>query len=806
MEFCELGDLSTFIRKRSTLGDHEATSDMIRKYPNPAVGGLNEVVARHFLQQMASGLQWIRKRNFLHRDIKPQNLLLVPSQIWRDEYKSQRQPLMMDEHITQPASGIESLPMLKIADFGFARFLPSLQLADTLCGSPLYMAPEILRYEKYDAKADLWSTGTVLYEMMVGKPPFRASNHVELISKIDKNNDKIRYPEGLKIGDDMKTVIAALLKRNPTERISYDNFFNDPIISEPIPSAMLSPEDIPHEEPTYNLASRPKTKSSDPSTGDETPRRVSESSRVNEPRDITPSSRPSSISHPTQIRPVEKRRSVIGPEVEGKSTERRPTLTGPSSTTPAQSSDSPTKVARRDETTVQANERVSAASSPTREQLEREKRRLEEKAEREARERAAQDVAFERDYVVVDKNAVQVNAFADEIEHSPHVRINQGALVKRAASSNVPYSTTAPQYGSKPWPTGRPVMNHNRTTSLEKHLYSRSPSSASSAITKALNMATFRMWGLGSSPPNREVSPPKGYNPFPIYPTTQSSGLLIGDGTKGVDSRDEDVRIAMLAEKLASRCDVVWSFAEVKYQQLAPVRPVHERIPEEADEDDLTVDAVVAIAEEALVLYFHALGILSKIFDITGHWFYHKKNNEFETSPRSVPVRTSVSVNSKVNGIVQWARGKFNDCMEKSEFVARKLMDAQRRLPPDHPGHPSNHPTSSTSSTTANIGASADNLHFTSDVTAEKLMYDRALEMSRMTAINELTNTDLEGGEVNYRTAIQMLEAILDDGNYDIGGRKPMRKDDEIITGLENEDRAAVSEGKLIYHMLNCID
>ncbi|EGO26925.1 hypothetical protein SERLADRAFT_343729, partial [Serpula lacrymans var. lacrymans S7.9] len=74
---------------------------------------------------------------------------------------------------------------LKIADFGFARSLPNAMMAETLCGSPLYMAPEILRYEKYDAKADLWSVGAVLYEMAVGKPPYRAMNHVELLKKIE---------------------------------------------------------------------------------------------------------------------------------------------------------------------------------------------------------------------------------------------------------------------------------------------------------------------------------------------------------------------------------------------------------------------------------------------------------------------------------------------------------------------------------------------------------------------------------------------------------------------------------------------
>lgn len=688
---------------------------------------------------------------------------------------------MADERIAEPASGIESLPMLKIADFGFARFLPSLQLADTLCGSPLYMAPEILRYEKYDAKADLWSTGTVLYEMVVGKPPFRASNHVELISKIDKNNDKIRYPEGLIIGDDMKAVISALLKKNPTERISYDTFFNDPVVSLPIQG--LHPEDMPQEiAETTPTRIKPRSERS----SDEIPRRNSGTPQSDERRISTQRSRPPSISHPS-TRASERRPSVT--DLPTRTKDRRPTLTG-----------HPTAPAR---TTLPEEDHDSPTSSQIRERAIRERRKSEERAQREAREKAAQDVAFERDYVVVDRNAVAVNAFADEIEHSPHIRVNNGQVVRRTVSTNSPYSTTAPQTGTKPWAIARNNM-HQRTSSLEKHLYARSPNSASSAITRALNMASFRMWSFGSSPPTK-VSPPQGYNPFPVYPTTQGSGLLIGDGTKGVDSRDEDQRIAQLVEKLASRCDVVYSFAEIKYQQLVPVQPINttgispnETIPEEPEDDYLTVDAIVTIAEEALVLYVHALSILTKVFDITGNWFYEKKRAEIDSSPRSVPVRGATggpSVSSRVNGVVQWARNRFNDCLEKSEFVARKLVEAQRRLPADHPGHPSNHTMSSTSSISSNIGASAEKVQLTSGVTAEKLMYDRALEMSKMTAINELTNTDLEGGEVNYRTAMQMLEAILDDGEYDSSGRRIMRKDDEAIMGLETEDRALVNDG-----------
>src|SRR5947199_330066 len=131
-----------------------------------------------------------------------QNLLLVPP----------------SEHVSrQPFIGLPNLPILKIADFGFARSLPSHSLAETLCGSPLYMAPEILRYEKYDAKADLWSVGTVLYEMMTGKPPFRASNHVELLRRIEKGEDKIKFGDEVLVSDGMKKLVRSLLKRDPKE-------------------------------------------------------------------------------------------------------------------------------------------------------------------------------------------------------------------------------------------------------------------------------------------------------------------------------------------------------------------------------------------------------------------------------------------------------------------------------------------------------------------------------------------------------------------------------------------------------------
>jgi len=115
------------------------------------------------------------------------------------------------------------------------------------------MAPEILRYEKYDAKADLWSVGAVLFEMCVGKPPFRAANHVELLKKIERGEDRIKFPDERSAGslqreadrrakdgerplphphlvsNDLKDLIRLLLRKKPVERGSFEELFNGEI-------------------------------------------------------------------------------------------------------------------------------------------------------------------------------------------------------------------------------------------------------------------------------------------------------------------------------------------------------------------------------------------------------------------------------------------------------------------------------------------------------------------------------------------------------------------------------------------------
>ena len=854
MEFCELGDLSYFIKKRDTLSRHDTTKDMIRKYPNPSAGGLNEVIVRHFLKQLSSALRFLREGNFIHRDVKPQNLLLNPSPLFYPKVQPEVLAEAGYKKPLAPDAGIETLPVLKIADFGFARSLPSTSLAETLCGSPLYMAPEILRYEKYDAKADLWSVGTVLYEMMVGKPPFRASNHVELLRKIERGEDKIRFPEEVVLSDSMKILIRGLLKRNPVERISFGDFFGNPVIKDEIPG--LTEEDRAAQLPKQALepVGKGKEKACERSLGESTAPRTPSKGDVIGTLSQSPRKTPSAVPQTVALRaePAIQRRSSGTPPRKATSNLREKrnstevTRTRPPSREAVAPNTRPNMIshatapARQDllphdiraatpSVEEQQPSRPSRASNSPRSE-ERDQQRKAALEAKEARDRAAHDVAFERDYVVVEKRAVEVNAFADELAASPRIHgiaqaqhdPKRGAIVRRATTQGAPNPASGTQVtpsraiqlasGKRP--------DHNRQNSYERRL--QDIPSATSAISKAINMASGRLFGMGFSPPlgiGRGGPSPPSYNPFPAYPTNQGSPLMIGDGSRTPAPLDEDSKAVHVIEESATRSDVVYGFAEVKYKQLIPLEPSVDRglglrqagISEGSEgenstneEESLTVDAIVTLSEEALVLYVKALSLLARSMDIAGAWWARKNRGEIvdeSTSPRTQPNTSStVAVGNRINNVVQWVRDRFNQVLVKAEFVRLKLIEAQKQLPTDHPSHPSNHPSASGS---AKMGTSADNVLVTSGVTAETLMYDRALEMSKSAAVNELVGDDLWGCEMSYITAIRLLEAVLEDDEEPCTKKTNADKaakgssiEEGAVNGVEAEDRKVVLKRK----------
>ncbi|KAL6277996.1 hypothetical protein ACE6H2_021597 [Prunus campanulata] len=184
LEYCRGGDLSMYIQRH---------------------GKVPEAIAKHFMQQLVAGLQMLRDNNLIHRDLKPQNLLLSTN---------------------------DNNSVLKIADFGFARSLQPRGLAETLCGSPLYMAPEIMQLQKYDAKADLWSVGAILFQLVTGKTPFTGNNQIQLLQNIVKSTE-LQFPsDSSNLSSECKDLCQKLLRRNPVERLTFEEFFNHPYLSQ----------------------------------------------------------------------------------------------------------------------------------------------------------------------------------------------------------------------------------------------------------------------------------------------------------------------------------------------------------------------------------------------------------------------------------------------------------------------------------------------------------------------------------------------------------------------------------------------
>ena len=177
MDYYSRGDFSKFLKKRP----------------------LKEKYAVKYLKQLSEGLKYLLSNNIIHRDLKPQNIL------------------------------VSDIGDIKITDFGFARYFDSDLLIQTICGSPLYMAPEIMKSQKYDYKSDLWSVGIIFYEMLVGTTPFNSKNIYELIRKIE--NESVIVPSKFKLSINCRNLLFSLLEKDPINRISWEDFFNHPILT-----------------------------------------------------------------------------------------------------------------------------------------------------------------------------------------------------------------------------------------------------------------------------------------------------------------------------------------------------------------------------------------------------------------------------------------------------------------------------------------------------------------------------------------------------------------------------------------------
>ncbi|KAM5310802.1 serine/threonine-protein kinase ULK1 isoform 2-T2 [Glossophaga mutica] len=187
MEYCNGGDLADYLHTMRTL---------------------SEDTIRLFLQQIAGAMRLLHSKGIIHRDLKPQNILLSNPGGRRASPNNIR---------------------VKIADFGFARYLQSNMMAATLCGSPMYMAPEVIMSQHYDGKADLWSIGTIVYQCLTGKAPFQASSPQDLRLFYEKNKTLVPIIPR-ETSAPLRQLLLALLQRNHKDRMDFDEFFRHPFL------------------------------------------------------------------------------------------------------------------------------------------------------------------------------------------------------------------------------------------------------------------------------------------------------------------------------------------------------------------------------------------------------------------------------------------------------------------------------------------------------------------------------------------------------------------------------------------------
>lgn len=796
MDYCSMGDLSYFIRKRDQLTrTHPVISSLLERYPSPEGShGLNETLVIHFLKQLSSALEFLRSKSLVHRDIKPQNLLLCPPAHSKTEF------------INGKFVGLWELPILKIADFGFARFLPSTSMAETLCGSPLYMAPEILRYEKYNAKADLWSVGAVLYEMTVGKPPFKAANHIELLKNIEKAHDRIKFPSSAQAPESLKRLIRSLLKYDPTERISFNEFFNDPLNV-----CDLESNDVPLEtsEMDENLFISEYI----------SPIKPAEKSKYIHP--ITPLKSTDSDT---------KKSPQINTKNHSTSPDHEPV--SPKSNQKGEFSRDSIPISKPSSSRDEEIKQIINKNSPGPESIGQSIQSIPQSKIRKPKD----DLVLEKDYVVVEKRAVEVNAIADELAHagSGAVAINPRQNLSSSSSSNEPFARNNSineqdtAHHQKPQQPSQANIIYRRSSSIRSNSAEsqRRPSfqdrrisisiSPTNALTKAIGLASNRLFGLNSNNDHEisnekvnantvstVISSPNFANNLLLQnlnlPTSSTIAAAVAVANNSPSKLSlpqlklsQDELVLSKLESLATKSHAVNLFADVKFSQLIPSPPSSDGLDDDFlhQNDMLPPKMVKAISEEGVVLYVKTLSLLAKGMAIASDWWYNQVENKQEgfiegekLNSSTVIIRTSssnIQVSVKINELVQWIREKFNECLEKAEFIRLRLKEANIAISKENNGGEFS-PISGSSFLLENNTVSSSSEKTGNSVIAEKLIFDRALEISRNAAVNELVKEDLKGCELAYSTAIWMLEALLDEDTSD---------EDK----LDDEDKAMVEK------------
>lgn len=153
----------------------------------------NEKEARDLVRVLFDALHYCHQAQVVHRDLKPENLLLEDG---RDDAN------------------------IKLADFGFAQRIYTPNSLTTQCGTPGYVAPEILKGIPYGEKVDVWSAGVITYILLGGYPPFYDENQGRMFRKIKRGEFKFHSPMWDNVSPEAKDLIKKLLVVDPSQRLT----------------------------------------------------------------------------------------------------------------------------------------------------------------------------------------------------------------------------------------------------------------------------------------------------------------------------------------------------------------------------------------------------------------------------------------------------------------------------------------------------------------------------------------------------------------------------------------------------------
>uniref|UniRef100_A0A0A9X2E0 cGMP-dependent protein kinase n=1 Tax=Lygus hesperus TaxID=30085 RepID=A0A0A9X2E0_LYGHE len=152
-------------------------------------GHFDDGTTRFYTACVIEAFDYLHSRNIIYRDLKPENLLL-------------------------DVNGY-----VKLVDFGFAKRLLHGRKTWTFCGTPEYVAPEVILNRGHDISADYWSLGVLMFELLTGTPPFTGADPMKTYNIILKGIDAIEFPRN--ITRNATVLIKKLCRDNPAERLGY---------------------------------------------------------------------------------------------------------------------------------------------------------------------------------------------------------------------------------------------------------------------------------------------------------------------------------------------------------------------------------------------------------------------------------------------------------------------------------------------------------------------------------------------------------------------------------------------------------